>query len=137
MHYQSLIERLQKMYPIDKTANSKKRASYNNWKYQQNNQNKNPILSPKLRYTRPTPNFIKFIPYRRRSTRSGKDIKFIIILAVPDGTHKVGFGDRPADRSTLINGGEKIGVVYIRERGRIRRDDVVIRGMGRGKSEMG
>ena len=92
--------------------------------------------SRRLRYTRPTPNFIKFIPYRRRSTRSGKDIKFIIII-LSDSAHKVGFGDRPANRSTLANGGKKIGVVYIRERGRIRKDDVVIGGMGRGKSKMG
>ena len=120
-----------KIYP---TPNRKKRkcASYNR-KYQQNKQNKNPILSPRLRYTRPTTNFI---PYRRRSTRLGKDVEFIIILAVPDGTHEVGFGDRPANRSTLAYGGEKISAVYIRERGRIRRDDVVIGGMGRGKSEM-
>ena len=95
---------------------------------------KSHALLPRLRYTRPTPNFIKFVPYRRRSTRSGKDVEPIIILAVPDGTHKVGFGNRPANRSTLANGGEKIGVVYIRERGRIRRDVVVIGGM---KSEMG
>ena len=106
MHYQSLIERLQKMYPINETANSKKCTSYQPEIPTKQTKQKSHGLSPRLRYTRPTPNFIKFISYRRRPTRSGKDVEFIIII-LSDGAHKVGFGDRSANRSTLTNSGEK------------------------------
>ena len=59
--------------------------------------------------------YINPIPYARRPNLFRHDIE--CVLPISDSTHKVSLGDSLASRLTLTGGGEKFGVIYLRERG--------------------